>query len=85
MLTSKRLDPTASGVVKVGSDCADRAPWRSWNREIPERRGQALNELDRDPVICPPSGKEARLWIAWYRQNVSSIPNKIALTPNGRH
>jgi hypothetical protein len=61
MLTSKRLDPTASGVVKVGGDCADRALRRLWNSEIPERRGQALDELGRDPVIRSPSGKETRL------------------------
>jgi hypothetical protein len=61
MLKSKRLDPTAPGIVKVGRDRADRAPRRPWNSEIPERWGQALNELDRDPVICPPSGKETRL------------------------
>jgi hypothetical protein len=61
MLTSKRLDPTAPGIVKVGRDRADCAPRRPWKSEIPERWGQALNELDRDPVICPPSGKETRL------------------------
>lgn len=61
MLASKRLDPPTPGVVKMGSDRADRALRRSWNSEIPELRGQALYELDRDPVICPPSGKETRL------------------------
>jgi hypothetical protein len=61
MLTPERLDPTTPGVVKVGSDRADRAPRYSWNSEIPERRRQALDELDRDTVICPPCGKETRL------------------------
>jgi hypothetical protein len=61
MLTSKRLDPTAPGVVKVSSDPADRALRRPRNNEIPERRRQALDELDRDPVVRPPSGKETHL------------------------
>lgn len=64
MLTPERLDPTAPGVMKVGNDRADRALRRSWNSEIPERWGQALNELGRDPVIRSPGGKETHLQIA---------------------
>jgi hypothetical protein len=61
MPPSERLDPTAPGVVKVGSDRADCALRRPRNSEIPEPRWQALDELNRDPVVRPPSGKETCL------------------------
>jgi hypothetical protein len=61
MLTSKSLDPTASGVVKVGGNCADRALRRPGNSEIPERWRQVGDELSRDPVIRSPRGEETYL------------------------
>jgi hypothetical protein len=64
VLPSERLDPHAPGVVKVGSNRADRALWHPRNCVIPECRGKALDELNRDPVIRPPGGNETRLQIA---------------------
>src|SRR6266566_9973821 len=47
----KRLDPHAPGVVEVGRDHADRALWYSRNGNVPECGRQALDEVDRDPVV----------------------------------
>jgi len=68
VLMSQRLDPPASGVVKVRSNRADCTLRRTGNCQIPERRRQALDELDSDPVIRPPGGKEARVKIARRRK-----------------
>jgi hypothetical protein len=61
MLPPERLDPAAAGVVEVGSYSADRAPRGARNSDIPERRRQVLDKVDRHAVVRPPRGQQARL------------------------
>jgi len=46
--------------VKVGRDHSDRALWYSRNGDVPECGWQALDEVDREPVVRPPRGKQGR-------------------------
>jgi len=56
----ERLDPPAPRIVKVGRDHSDRALWYSRNGDVPKCGWQALDEVDRDPVVRLPRGKKGR-------------------------
>jgi hypothetical protein len=64
VLTAQRLHPTASGIVKVRSNRANRTLRRAWNDDIPHGPGQMFDQLDRDPVVRAPGRKKAQLHIA---------------------
>src|SRR5262245_37549309 len=72
------MNPPASGVVKVRSNRADCTLRRAGNCHIPERRRQALDELDGDPVIRSPGAKEARLEeiACWSKPQIRQLPLK---------
>lgn len=52
------LEPHAASIVKMPRDHADRAPWSPWNRSIPDRRGEMLDEIRRHPAVGPPGGEK---------------------------
>jgi len=57
VLPAERLKPPAPGVVEMSSDGTDGPPRDAWNRYIPERRRQGLDELRRDAIIRAPGGE----------------------------
>ena len=61
MLTSQRLEPPASGIVKVRRNRANRTLRRAGNGDTPKRTRQTLDELYGDPVARAPGTQEARL------------------------
>jgi len=56
----RRPSSIATRIVKVGRDHSDRALWYSRNGDVPECGWQALDEVDREPVVRPPRGKQGR-------------------------
>src|SRR5437016_14043035 len=58
VVLAEPLDRHAPGVVDMSRDHADRATGGAWHAPSPERRGQVLDEKDRDSVVRRPRSKD---------------------------
>src|SRR5437588_6408492 len=53
-------DPPAPGVVQMGGDRTNCAPWFSRNRSVPEHGWKLLDEVGGNEAVRPPRGEDRR-------------------------